>query len=64
MVLKGRLKYSTPDGDTVVEAGEAYHVPAGHLPYLYAGTEVIEFSPTRELHETLAVIEKNMAELG
>ncbi len=46
----------------VVEAGEAYYVPAGHLPYLYAGTEVIEFSPTSELHETLAVVEKNMAQ--
>ena len=32
----------------------------GHLPYLYAGTEVIEFSPTHELHETLAVVEQNM----
>ena len=45
----------------VIEAGEAYYVPPGHLPYLYAGTEVIEFSPTQQLHETLAVIEKNMA---
>jgi hypothetical protein len=28
---------------------------------LYAGTEVVEFSPTAELQETLAVVEKNMA---
>jgi hypothetical protein len=62
VVLKGRLKYTSDDGEMVVEAGEAYYVPAGHLPYLYAGTEVIEFSPTGELHETLAVIEKNMAQ--
>jgi hypothetical protein len=27
---------------------------------LYAGTEVVEFSPTVELGETLAVVEKNM----
>ena len=62
VVLKGKLKYRGPDGEMVVEAGEAYYVPAGHLPYLYAGTEVIEFSPTIELHETLAVVEKNMAQ--
>src|SRR4051812_11049409 len=61
VVLKGKLKYSTPEGDTIIEAGEAYYVPPGHLPYLYAGTEVIEFSPTKQLQETLAVIEKNMA---
>lgn len=61
VVLKGKLKYSSADGDIVIEAGEAYYVPPGHLPYLYAGTEVIEFSPTKQLHETMAVIEKNMA---
>lgn len=61
VVLKGKLEYHSADGDIVVEAGEAYYVPPGHLPYLYAGTEVIEFSPTKQLHETLAVIEKNMA---
>jgi hypothetical protein len=61
VVMKGKLKYSSADGDIVVEAGEAYYVPPGHLPYLYAGTEVIEFSPTKQLHETLAVVEKNMA---
>ena len=64
VVLKGRLKYTTDDGDTVVEAGEAYYVPPGHLPYLYAGTEVIEFSPTDELQKTLVVIEQNMAAAG
>jgi hypothetical protein len=27
---------------------------------LHAGTEVVEFSPTKELEETLAVVEQNM----
>ncbi len=62
MVLKGKLKYTGADGDTIIEAGEAYHVAPGHLPFLYAGTEVIKFSPTEELKATLAVIEKNMAD--
>lgn len=61
VVLKGKLKYTDDDGETVIDAGEAYYVPAGHLPYLYAGTEVIEFSPTKELGETLEVVERNMA---
>ena len=62
VVLKGKLKYSGADGDTVIEAGEAYYIAPGHLPFLYAGTEVIEFSPTKQLQETLAVVEKNMAD--
>ena len=64
VVLRGKLKYTGDDGETIIEAGEAYYVAPGHLPYLYAGTEVIEFSPTKELHETMAVIEKNMAQAG
>lgn len=61
VVLKGKLKYDTGDGELVIEAGEAYYVPPGHVPYLYAGTEVVEFSPTAELRETLAVVERNIA---
>ena len=29
---------------------------------LYAGTEVVEFSPTEELGRTMAVVTKNMEE--
>ena len=36
-------------------------LPPGHLPYLYGGSEVVEFSPSPELRETLAVVERNMA---
>ena len=49
------------DGDETFETGDAYYVGPGHTPVLYAGTEVVEFSPTEELQETLAVVEKNMA---
>ena len=61
VVLKGKVKFTSDDGETIIEAGEAYYMPPGHLPYLYAGSEVIEFSPTEELQKTLAVVEQNMA---
>ena len=32
----------------------------GHTPVLYAGTEVVEFSPTEELSKTIEVVTKNM----
>ena len=60
VVLKGKLVYHYPDGDDVVTAGEAYYAQPGHTPEIFAGTEVVEFSPTPELQKTIEVITKNM----
>ena len=61
VVMKGKLTYRYSDGteETITE-GEAYYARPGHLPYLYAGTEVVEFSPTDELAKTVEVINRNM----
>lgn len=59
-VIKGKLTFKSAAGEETFETGDAYYVPSGHTPVLYAGTEVVEFSPTKELHETLAVVEQNM----
>ena len=59
VVLRGRLTFSYADGEEVIEAGEAYYAPAGHTPAAEPGTETIEFSPTTELHKTMAVVMKN-----
>lgn len=60
-VLKGRLTYRYADGtEDTIESGEAYYARPGHTPVLYAGTEVVEFSPTSELQATLEVVNKNM----
>jgi hypothetical protein len=61
IVLKGAITFRYASGDETIEAGEAYFAPPGHTPILHAGTEVVEFSPTHELMETFAVVEKNMA---
>jgi hypothetical protein len=63
-VIKGKLTFKTADGDETFETGDAYYVGPGHTPILYAGTEVIEFSPTKELQQTLEVVERNMADAG
>jgi mannose-6-phosphate isomerase-like protein (cupin superfamily) len=61
-VVKGRVKFTFADGrEEIYEAGDAYYAPPGHLPYLYAGSEVVEFSPSQELRQTLEVVERNMA---
>ena len=59
-VITGKLTFKSASGEETFEAGDAYYVPPGHTPVLYAGTEVVEFSPTKELQDTLAVVAKNM----
>jgi hypothetical protein len=63
-VIKGKLVFKTANGDETFETGDAYYVGPGHTPILFAGTEVVEFSPTGELQDTLAVVERNMAAAG
>jgi hypothetical protein len=59
-VIKGKVAFRSSEGEEVVRAGEAYFAAPGHTPVLYAGTEVVEFSPTEELGRTLEVVAKNM----
>ena len=61
-VMKGKVAFTFADGnEEVYAAGDAYFAPPGHTPRLFAGTEVVEFSPTDELGRTVAVVEKNAA---
>jgi hypothetical protein len=59
-VIKGKLSFKTADGVETYETGDAYYAPPGHTPVLYAGTEIVEFSPTKELQQTMDVVTKNM----
>lgn len=63
-VVKGRVTFKSADGEETFETGDAYYVAPGHTPILFAGTEVVEFSPTAELQETLTVVERNMGAGG
>jgi mannose-6-phosphate isomerase-like protein (cupin superfamily) len=60
-VLKGKLTFRVGDGEEVFEAGDAFYLPAGHIPVQNEpGSEYLQFSPTKELNETTEVIMKNM----
>ena len=64
-VVKGKVKFTFADGmEEVYEAGDAYYAPPGHNPTLYAGAEVVEFSPSAELKQTVDVVMKNMEAVG
>jgi hypothetical protein len=59
-VVRGKLVYHTGNGDIEITDGEAYYVGPGHTPEIFPDTEIVEFSPTSELQQTLEVVTKNM----
>ena len=63
-VIKGKVGFRFSDRDETYEAGDAYYVPPGHTPVHYAGAEIVEFSPTEILGETIPVVMKNLEAAG
>ena len=63
-VIKGKVTFKSADGEETFETGDAYYVAPGHTPVLYEGTEIVEFSPTDKLQQTMEVVTKNMEAAG
>jgi hypothetical protein len=59
-VVKGKIGFRYADREETYEAGDAYYAPAGHTPILYDGGEVVEFSPTDKLGQTMDVVKQNI----
>ena len=63
-VLKGRWTVRYADHDEVLDEGDAYYMPPGHIPlHNEPGTQILQFSPTVELRETEAAIGRNLEAL-
>ena len=63
-VVRGKVAFRYADREEVYEAGDAYYAPPGHTPVLFAGTEVVEFSPTEAFGETTEVVTENLRAAG
>jgi hypothetical protein len=61
-VVTGKIVFRYADHDEVFHAGDAYYGAPGHLPLVFAGTQIVEFSPTAELDRTMDVVARNLAE--
>lgn len=59
-VLEGMVTFRFVDREETYVAGDAYYVPPGHTPVHYSGAEIVEFSPTAGLRETIAVVMGNL----
>ncbi len=60
VVTSGQITFRWPDHEETYGEGDAYFAPPGHLPLITAGTSVVEFSPTADLHAVQSVISANM----
>lgn len=60
VVQSGRVVFRYADHDETFEAGDAYYGAPGHVPLMFAGTELVEFSPSVELGQTMAVLGQNL----
>ena len=63
-VVKGKVGFVFPDRKETFQAGDAYYVPPGHIPVHYAGTEIVDFSPTDVLEKTIKVVMSNLQRAG
>jgi hypothetical protein len=61
-VIAGRMRFVFDDDhEEVYQAGDAFYQPPGHRPYVDAGTELLQFSPTDKLADTERAIAEWMS---
>lgn len=63
-LLEGKVSFRFADREETYEAGDAYYVPPGHTPVHHAGAEIVEFSPTEVLGETMGAVTENLRAAG
>ena len=63
-VIEGKVGFRFSDREETYQAGDAYYVPPDHTPVHYAGAEIVEFSPTAILGETVPVVINNLQAAG
>ena len=62
-MLKGRVTFTIDGQEEVMEPGDAFYIPPGHLQRAEAGTELLQFSPTKEMAAVEQQVMRNMQEM-
>ena len=60
VVNRGKVVFRYADHEETFGAGDVYYGAPGHLPLIFAGTELIEFSPTDALNTVMGVVGANL----
>jgi hypothetical protein len=63
-LIKGRMRIKYADHDEVINGGELYYLPPGHIPVMEEDSEMVEFSPKGEYQKTMEVATRNMQAAG
>ena len=59
-VLSGQIIFRYRDHEETFRTGDVFYGAPDHLPLVFAGTEVVEFSPTDQFDQTMRVVRQNM----
>jgi len=60
VVNRGKVVFRYADHEETFGAGDVYYGAPGHLPLIFADTELIEFSPTDALNTVMRVVGANL----
>ena len=60
VVTDGQITFRWPDHEETYVEGDAYVAGPGHVPFITAGTSIVEFSRTAELGPVMEAIGRNL----
>jgi hypothetical protein len=58
-LFKGKIVVRYADHEEIITGGQAFYMPPGHVPEALEDCELVQFSPSAELRETIKVMTRN-----
>ena len=58
-LVKGRLRVRYADYEEIIEAGQAYYLPPGHVTENLEACELVQFSPSAQMREVMDTMRRN-----
>ncbi len=58
-LIKGRMRIKYRDRDEVINAGDAFYMPSGHIPVTEEDCELVTFSPKGENKKVMEMLARN-----
>lgn len=58
-MVKGRLRLKYKDHDEVINGGEVYYIPPGHIPVVEEEMEMIDITPLEMYRKNIEILSRN-----
>jgi hypothetical protein len=59
ILYKGKICVRYADHEELVEAGQVFYMAPGHAPEYLEECELVQFSPSAEMNEAIAIMQRN-----